>query len=627
MSNLFEAIYPLAEHEQVHVRWSLRPASEDTRQAYQLALTVPAPPLTLIEAITSAFGAGLRLPRFERPLQSALEERVSTPAFEVLGAVLLTGPDARAIDERVASLAAVFQSRFEVGFGGIQLGYPPTTQRLFLTSLEMASLWHPPSQSVLTPGVQHLKAIDGPLPHAIASSNGLYLGTHTFRGTTTQVHVPRRDIEENLSIIFGARGAGKSVAALQLLLAWLDLPEQPGAGLLDPHGTFARDAAMSIPADFDERIDLFELGDVDWIFGVSVFGALPGVPIETVIDGAFSALRAVFRDQWSETRMADVVYAVTETLCRVPGATLLDVIPLLTNAEFRRTTLQRCAAINPVTLEFWTDYNQLSAGAQHDITRPVAYRIRAFTRASAIRNLTCQPGGIYEAGLIQRGRIALFDLSGPAIHSEVDALGELLLMRMRLAGEGRLMTRQQVKPWLFIVDESTRYRGGTLPVFIREGRKWAMPLCLIAQDVAGWSEELAEAAMGNPGNLFAFRAGVTDSHRLKDLLRPFTPEQHQGLDKYQCLTKLTVHGEVQPAFVLRPQFAKVALDDARLDTIRTLTRERYGARPRAEVEQEILHQFQAREAPDPASNDHRTSASNSHRSSARPGWGDALDWD
>ena len=37
----------------------------------------------------------------------------------------------------------------------------------------------------------------------------------------------------------------------------------------------------------------------------------------------YALLRSVFAEQWSSTRMADLVYGLTGVLCRLPGATLL----------------------------------------------------------------------------------------------------------------------------------------------------------------------------------------------------------------------------------------------------------------------------------------------------------------
>lgn len=606
LSSILEGVQPL-DGEQLLIRLSLRPASWHQWERAWNALTQPLWPTSVGDLVVDAWHGGLpRGPRFDVRLQQRLEERLAQPLFALQGRVWLGGRVHSRLVSRARSLSAVMSNRFDAGFGGLSLPawsyqaiVPPLHtgasfwqeegSSLLITAGEVATLWHPPSQGVLVPGIAHLKRSSTPLPVQVVSARGLRLGVHRHRGTQTPVHLPRGELARHLAIL-GGTGVGKTTFAHQLLRGWVREPDRPGFGLFDPHGDAALDfAARSVPPHREPDAVLLELGDPAFPVGLPLFQPIPGVSLEEQVERTFAVLRLLFREQWSATRMEDAVYALTATLCRVEGATLLDVSPLFSDAAFRRRAL--AGVDDPVALEFWAGFDLLSEASQIDLARPVLYRLRSLYRSPAVRNLLCQSKGLNFTRLLERNPILLVNLAGPAIQAAADLLGELLIAQIHLAALARLSRPpEERRPFILAVDESQRFQGASLPVLLSEGRKLGVTEILATQFLAGWGEALTESVLGNVGTLVAFRCGPTDSRRLSAHLKPCTPDQLEELDRHEAMVKLHVAGEIMPAITIRTEPLPETEDPAALERIRAQSRQGF-ARPRQEVEAELSEKY------------------------------------
>lgn len=596
LAALLEAVQPLEDDEGLLIQYGVRLAEPLTARQIAEQFTVPAPPQSLSDVVGSVLGVGPRVPRFEPEVERALLDRLAEPAFAVRGQVNLVGVSAADLSRKARSLTAVFAGCFDLGFGGLSLeewrfvearpfGGPLPVTPLRLTCAELASLWHPPSITVGVPGVAHLRRPPTPLPLAVKRATGLQLGTHRERGEHVPVRLPRLDLQAGHLAIVGRTGVGKTTLVHQLLRQLIAAGDRPGIGVLDPHGDLVRDIAQrSIPAHREADAVLVELGDTDYPVGIPFFQA-PGISVDALTQATFATIRLIFREQWSPTRMEDAVYAMTATLCRRSDATLLDVPRLFHEASFRRQAVS--ALDDPVAAAFWADYEALSEASQREVVRPILYRLRAFTRARAVRNLVCQTRGLDFREILEGGKILLVSLTGSEITAEADLLGELFIARLHLAALTRLETAPEARrPFFLAVDESQRFRGASLPILLSEGRKLGLGLLLSTQFLDAWGESLSESVLGNVGTVVAFRCGPTDSRRLQHSLKPFTPDQIEDLDRHEAVAKLQIGGVTVPAFDFQTEPLRGVESAAMLARMRARTRERY-ARPRRQVEAEF----------------------------------------
>jgi hypothetical protein len=242
---------------------------------------------------------------------------------------------------------------------------------------------------------------------------------------------------------------------------------------------------------------------------------------------------------------------------------------------------------DPIARQFWVDYHARTEAAQREIAQPILYRLRGLFRSQPIRNILCQTAGPDFTALLDQGAIILVSLAGQAIQAEADLLGELLIAKIHLA----LLAHSRRQRHVYVIcDESQRFRGASLPILLREGRKLSATLILITQHLSGWSEQLSESILGNLGSLICFRCGPTDSHRLAAQLKPFEPEDLQNLDRHEAIAKLQVEGRTLPAVPIRTRPIDRPTDEALLARIRQRSLARF-TRPRQAVEAELMAHF------------------------------------
>ncbi len=598
LNQILESFLPLRTGEAVDIHLLISPLSrERLAQAEQQLYFNLHPLLAFLMRVPRG-----PYPRFEPRLQRSLEERLYTqPCFEMLGLISLRGTDQTALRSRAASLSAVFANRFNGGYGGLNINewrwssgpslsptvWHPDEPWLIATAGEAAAMWHWPSDRVAVPGIRFLKRPVITVPIEVTRARGLLLGTHHQRGEDVPIHLPYQDLHAgHLVIPAGRTGVGKSTLLNRLIEGLAASPGIPSLVLLDAHGDLSLAVATrSIPPEREPHTVLWEPGDPDYCVGLPLFERPHGVPIDVFIQMTFGAFRLVFREGWSASRMEDLVFNLTATLCLLPHTTLMDAARLLTDGPFRRRAVARL--VDPASLEFWSDYEQLSEGARREMIRPVLTRLRKLYRSPTVRNVLCRTDGLDLGQLIDRGAILLISLAGPSIQAEADLLGELILTRLHLELLGRLdRPPEQRRRTYLVVDESQRYQGASLPVLLSEGRKLSATLILATQYLSGWGESLAEGVLGNAGTLICFRCGPTDSRRLAASLRPFTPDQLEDLDRYAAVVKLQIDGATMPAFDIKTLPLDTPEDPRVLDRIRTQTRARY-ARPRRQVEEEL----------------------------------------
>ena len=586
---VLEAVQPVQPDESVLIRLRMRPASATELQREAEELTSRVLPVNLSELTATLWGAAPRAPRFEGALQQRLEDRLREPCFQVTSVVALSGEDPEALYSRAQSLSAAFACSYQLGLQAHEMSTKAVSERpLIVTSSELATLWHPLSAGTAVPGVRYVERQTVLLPNQMLrpSADGLLLGEHHQRGRDLPVYLSTSDLKAGHAAIIGRTGTGKTTLIHQILRQLLAQPDRPGIALIDPHGDLVMDLIRhSIPEHRWDDVILVDTSDVEHPVGLPLFWRPARLSINTVVENTFALIRLLFREHWSASRMADLMFAVTATLCNMPRATLLDAPRLLSQPAWRQKLVRDLE--DPVAVAFWREFDTLSPSARREMIRPVLYRLRSFYRAPAVRNLVCQPQGLDFLRLMDQGHILLVNLAGQEVTSEADLLGELVIARLHLAALARLsQPPSQRRPFFLAVDESQRFQGASLPVLLSEGRKLGLSLLLATQFVSGWDETLASSILGNVGTLVSFRAGVEDSRRLSATFRPYTPEQLENLDRHEAVVKLQAEGRTMPAFDLRTIRVQSAPDEHRIERVRNHTRRTYAV-DRHQLEQTL----------------------------------------
>jgi hypothetical protein len=597
--SIFEAARPLEDDEQLIIRYRIRPMNEDRWKAAKKDLTITLPFLTRLLLRLSNEQA--TVPKFEPALQKTLEDRLEQLAFEVSGEVILVGSDKQSLRSKAHSIASVFIFRFDAGFCGlyvndwslsrhqrkITFNWPEHQESIYVTTSELASLWHYPSSLVEVPGMQQHQLPNLPADRRLLKSRGPALGTHKERGKVYTVPLPIRSLEFGALVCLGAAGQGKSTLLEQLVFSLANRIDNPTIICMDPHGTLARNIALrSIPEHREKDTELIEIGNPEYPVSLPIFGTYPSRSLDLQIETIFNTFKTVFHDSWSATRMETAIWNITATLCHQPQPTLLDVPKLLRNPAFRNRALARVN--DQEIINFWDSFNSLSPSEQSQLTAPIISRLNALYRSRPVRNILCSTSGPDIMGWPDSGKIILLSLAGEDIASASDTIGEIILAKVKLALMSRLSREDQsYKRVYFIIDESHRYRGATLPALLSEARKTSNSLLLATQHLSKWSEQLTDSVLGNLNSFLTFKCGLDDSRTLATIFAPLTPTDLTNLHRHQLIAKVQLEdGTTLPPVDVMTNKIDREPDQARLERIRERSRAVYTT-PRSDLEEEL----------------------------------------
>ena len=223
-----------------------------------------------------------------------------------------------------------------------------------------------------------------PPPEVGSGSSQRVVGAGAVPVEAGLVRLPITDAVYHTHLL-GPTGVGKSTVLLSLALA--DAAEGRGLLLLDPKGDLATDFVARLPQE--------RAGDVVVLDPTNPcpvgFNPLAGPPELAVVtaEAVLGVLAELFRDSWG-IRTADVLSAALLTLARIPQATLVWLVPLLTNPAFRRRVLA-LAPPDPLGTDiFWQGYEAKPVRTQAVEVAPVLNKLRQLMLRPGLRAMLGQ---------------------------------------------------------------------------------------------------------------------------------------------------------------------------------------------------------------------------------------------
>ena len=223
-----------------------------------------------------------------------------------------------------------------------------------------------------------------PPPEVGSGSSQRVVGASAVPGEAGLVRLPITDAVYHTHLL-GPTGVGKSTVLLSLALA--DAAEGRGLLLLDPKGDLATDFLARLPQE--------RAGDVVVLDPTNPcpvgFNPLAGPPELAVVtaEAVLGVLAELFRDSWG-IRTADVLSAALLTLARIPQATLVWLVPLLTNPAFRRRVLALAPSDPLGTDVFWQGYEAKPVRTQAVEVAPVLNKLRQLMLRPGLRAMLGQ---------------------------------------------------------------------------------------------------------------------------------------------------------------------------------------------------------------------------------------------
>ncbi len=466
------------------------------------------------------------------------------------------------------------------------------TNRGFVLNIEeVASLYHLPHTSVETPNIVWTSSKKGEppanLPYASDSSivqdDLTVFAETTFRGQLRKFGIKKDDRRRHMYVL-GKSGSGKS--KLLEILAVEDIKRGEGVGIVDPHGELIHDVLKQIPSHRINDVVYINPADKDYPVGFNPMKATPELR-EGVASGFVSVFKKQFGYSWGPRLEYLMRYAVL-ALTYYPNTTMLDVVKILTDKDFRKKVLTYVE--DPVVKTFWLkEFSTYNDKFATEAVAPILNKVGQFTASPTIRNIIGQTKETFDfEDAMNSQKIILVDLSSGKIGEDnSELLGSLMITKMQLAA----MARARIKPedrkdFFLYVDEFQNFATESFAKILSEARKYRLSLALANQYVAQMEETVRDAVFGNIGTLIAFRVGATDASYLEKEFSPtFEKDDLTGLDNQHMYLNMLIDGVASNSFSAKSIFIKEG-SEGNTEKIIAQSREKY-SKPREEIEKQI----------------------------------------
>lgn len=366
-----------------------------------------------------------------------------------------------------------------------------------------------------------------------------------FRNERKRFGVRRRDRRAHMHIL-GRTGMGKSTL-LETLMA-SDVAAGNGFALLDPHGDLA--AKIRDRVRETRPSDLIDFDPAARPLAYNPLTVADPSRRYLVASSLISAFRKVWAEFWGP-RMEHILRHALLTLTEFPGATLLDLPRLLTDAPFRRTVIGRVTDAQVRT--FWqNEFERYAVNFRAEAVAPILNKIGAFLASPDVRAVVgSREPGLDLRAVMDEGKIVVANLAKGRLGEDASALlGALLVSGFEAAALGRAdVPEDDRRDFYLYLDEVQNLATLSLAGMLQEARKYRLGLVMAHQYLEQLDERLQVAILGNVGSLIAFRVGVRDAKVLTDEFFPeFSVEDLVGLPQYHVYLRLMIDGVVSPSF-------------------------------------------------------------------------------
>ncbi len=464
----------------------------------------------------------------------------------------------------------------------------------------LASLWHMPHPSVLPELalVEHRRSRTLLIPPDVTrlSQGFTPVGYSDHAG----YHLPFALTPEFFTfhtLIGGKAGEGKSTFIQHISREAMKLG---GLVLIDPFGDLCEDVLQLVPPERAEDVVFIDLSDTTASVGLNPLDVTLGRGRDKFIADLLKMLAQIWVSSWG-AKMENAFEMSLRTLFEAnkilvdqdaqqgPGLqyTLLDVLPLLTNANFCHTLLQQIQ--DDYLHRWWREYYEpLSMVQQRDVINPIASKVAKFESMVARRILGQSVSTLNFSQMIEERKIILFKLAKGIVGSEVSSMiGATLLglIQSTLAEQGRpgqaVTTRLPI-----ILDEFQRVAGADYRS-LSELHKYGATFFLSTQSLEYLQKLnplLLPTIQANVRQTITFNVSAQDASLFA---RELGVDQDDiiHLDINTCYISMPAGGRRQPTFSLKLN-APVPESPDLAESIRTRCRVRYTC-PVAEVDERL----------------------------------------
>ncbi len=625
---LLNALSSASRQDGVAVQFLLRPAKENwTKQSIEAAGRIvknkgggkhdaagSLKPRDLLEALwkppetSESKPEEKQLTSLEQSAVDAIQEKTRYPGYEVLVRVVVSSNTAARSQALLKNIVAAFSLFDSPSFNGFKFAvsknieqlvtayifrfFPQSVTKNILNSIELATLFHLPSQNTIPTAQvvrQASKQVDGPTE---IMDEGLLLGYNEFRGTKKPIRLSVNDRRRHTYII-GQTGTGKSV--LLENLAFQDMMDGRGFAFVDPHGDSVESLLGKVPKERVEDVIYFNPGDMANPIGLNMFEFDTPDQKDFLIQEAINMLYGLYDPGHTGIvgpRLEHIFRNAALLLMSDPGGgTFVDIPKVLIDPEFVKSKLKYVT--DQTVIDFWTKEFPASQRSNEagEVISWVVSKFGPFISNDAMRNIIGQTkSGFNLRDIMDGNKILLVNLSkGRMGELNSKLLGIIFVMKFQAAAMSRAdIPEQDRKDFSLYVDEFQNFATESFESILSEARKYRLNLMLGNQFMTQLTDKVREAIIGNVGTVIGGRIGITDAEILVKKFAPtFDVEDLTKLPNYQSIVSVMINNVPSAPFSMSfvPPMGQPNTELS--DALKRLSAAKYG-RPRAQVEADIF---------------------------------------
>ena len=462
---------------------------------------------------------------------------------------------------------------------------------MILNSVELASIFHLPSQNVIPTSQverQLTKQVDGP---AKLMDEGIVLGVNEFRGQQKMIRLGTKDRQRHTYII-GGTGMGKSV--LLTNLAYQDMCDGRGFCFIDPHGDAIETILSKVPPERMDDVILFDPGNIDNPVGMNMFEFQSEDQKDFVVQESLNMMISLY-DPGNQgifgPRAQHMFRNAALLLMSDPkGGTFIDVPRCFTDPEFVKEKLQYVT--DKAVYDYWTKEFPASQKSSEagDLVSWFVSKWGPFLSNKMMRNILGQPkSGFNIREIMDNKKILLVNLSkGRTGEQNAKLLGMIFVMKFQAAAMSRAdIPEEERKDFCLFVDEFQNFATDSFESILSEARKFRLNLIVVNQFMTQLTDKIREAILGNCGSIICGRIGVTDAEIMEKVFTPtFTAEDLHKQANFHAIATVMMYNMPTTPFTMTLLPPMGDSNPNLMEKMRDYALSRYG-RPRAEVEAEI----------------------------------------
>lgn len=470
---------------------------------------------------------------------------------------------------------------------------------LELSLNEVSSLIHFPTGTSSPHELQDSGGASAPSPLSASKvTDGVYLGTNTYRGQTSDVFLSKEDRVRHCYVI-GQTGTGKTTILKNMAIQ--DIQNGNGICFIDPHGNDIEDILANIPAERLDDVVYFDPAYTARPMGLNMLEYDANYPEQKifVINELLGIFNKLFDMKTAGGPAFEQYFRNSAGLIMEDpesGSTLLEISRVLSDKAFRQMKLEKCK--NPIIKQFWENAEKTTGEASLANFVPyITNKFDPFVSNDIMRPVIAQQHSVLNfREIMDNKKILLVNLSkGRLGDINSHLIGLLLVGKITMAALSRvdMVGKGPINDFYLYIDEFQNVTTDSIATILSEARKYRLALTVAHQYIEQLEETIKNAVFGNVGSMIIYRVSPENAAIFERQLAPtFTPEDVLKLENFNAYAKILVNGVPEKAFNLKiPPPPKG--NNVIADKVKELSYLKYG-RPREEVEAEIMARYNAK---------------------------------